>query len=472
MPPAPAADRSNQPSEHRPSYRPPAPEPVSPLRALLRSISSSKRDLLSLLPDEAYRVRIAPLGSSRRGILLINEPAVIHRIMVAESGEFPKNDLFVGALAPLVGNGVFISHGQDWTRQRRMIEPGFSHIHLQRAYPAMLGAVEACLGRLESFVPRGDCFSLNAAMTHVTADVMCRTIFSEPLNGGAAERVFAAFGRFQDSVANVDVLRLLLGRPFARVAQPKAAVKAGSDIRHLIAQMIEARRASGQNKGHDIASDLMAARDSETDTPFTTEELVDQIGVFFLAGHETTASTLTWALYLLSQNRMAFDDLRQEIDALDGSGLPAFEQIRDLRYTRALIKETLRLYPPGPFLPRVATRDVDIEGFGLKRGGMAMISPWLMHRHTDFWPSPDQFDPSRFSPEREKQIPRGAYIPFGLGPRVCVGAAFATIEASLILAAIVQRYDIAVRAPQTVKPVAKLTIQSERDIQVRFTPRR
>jgi cytochrome P450 len=468
---APALAQHDHTPGRQPFYRPPAPEPVSPLRALWRSVANSKRDLLNLLPDEAYRVRIAPLGTSRRGILLINEPAIVQRIMAAESGDFPKNDLFVGALAPLVGNGVFISHGEDWTRQRRMIEPGFSHMHLARAYPAMLAAVQASLQRFDVHARDGRPFSLNAAMTHVTADVMCRTIFSEPLNGGRADRVFAAFKRFQDSIANVDILQLLLGKPFAQVLQPPAAVRAGADIRALIAQMIEVRRKHGQRKPDDIASDLMATRDKATGARFTTEELVDQIGVFFLAGHETTASTVTWALYLISQNRDVLQDLRREIDALGDRGLPTFEQARGLQRIGALIKETLRLYPPGPFLPRVAKRHVEIGGYGLKRGGMAMVSPWLLHRHVDFWEHPDQFDPSRFLPDREKQIPRGAYIPFGLGPRVCVGAAFATIEASLILAAIIQRYDVLVQSPLSVRPVAKLTIQSERDIQVRFTPR-
>lgn len=453
------------------SYRPPAPTPVSPLRALLRGISSSKRDLLSLLPEDAYRVRIAPLGTSRRKILLINDPAVVHRIMAAEAGEFPKNDLFVGALEPLVGNGVFISHGQDWTRQRRMIEPAFSHMHLARSYPAMLEAVDAGIARLDAHAADGRHFSLNAEITHVTADVMCRTIFSNPLNDGIAGRVFDEFGRFQDSVANVDVLRLILGRPFKQVSQPRAAMRACTEIRSLIAQMIETRRGLGDAAPQDIASLLMAARDPETGDAFTTEELIDQIGVFFLAGHETTASTVTWAVFLLSQAPSLVDGLRREIGAFGHDGLLTFEQARSLTLTKAMIKETLRLYPPGPFLPRVATRESVIGGHVLKRGGMAMISPWLLHRHHDLWPRPDRFDLSRFTPERERALPRGAYIPFGIGPRVCVGAAFATIEASLILSAIIQRYDFTVQRPERVKPVAKLTIQSERDIQVRFSPR-
>jgi cytochrome P450 len=202
--------------------------------------------------------------------------------------------------------------------------------------------------------------------------------------------------------------------------------------------MIEARRQAGLNQGHDIAADLMAARDPVSGAGFTHEELVDQIGVFFLAGHETTASTVTWALYLLSQNRSDMQAVQDELAPCQTNGsaetdLPDFETIRLLERTRALIKETLRLYPPGPFLPRVALRDVEIGGHLLKRGSMAMISPWLLHRHHDFWTEPDRFDPGRFLGAAEAAIPRGAYIPFGLGPRVCVGAAFATIEASLIL---------------------------------------
>lgn len=455
-----------------PGFTPPAPRPLSPRAALARAVVQGRRDLLNLLPRAAYHDRVAPLGVTRRGIVLVNDPDLIRSVMADHVWEFPKNDLFVGALAPLVGNGVFISHGETWRRQRRMIEPGFSHMQVGRAFGPMTQAVAAFEQRWDGLAVHGSVVDIDSEFSHLTADVICRALFSTTLDGGAARGIFDDFAVFQDSVANVRLSRLLWGRPFAPITQPTGAEAACTRIRAhveamLAAHQMEAKRGSPPT---DLVGDLIAARDPETGARFSGTDLVDQIAVFFLAGHETTASTVAWALFLMSQHPPTLARVRAEIRETLGDAPITMEGTKRLSFLRAVIRETLRLYPPGPFLPRVATGSTRIGGMGLRRGTMVMVSPWLIHRHRALWRDPDRFDPDRFlaDPAGGGGEP-GSYLPFGLGPRTCVGAAFATVEASLILASVLRRYEVRPVAPETVRPVAKLTIRPAQAITARVT---
>jgi cytochrome P450 len=448
-------------------YRPPAPEPTTPVAALLRAAFAGERDLLSLLPAMAYRELVTPLGMSRRNILLVNDPQAVADILINGQGWFPKNDLMVGALEGLVGNSIFVSDGAAWRRQRRMIDPAFSHMRINRAFVAMSGAVDDHITAADGLAARGESFSLDAAMSLLTADIICRTIFSRSLDSCIGRDVFHAFTAFERSVANVELRQLLLGKPFAKVPQPPAVQAACRLIRGHFNTMLDDWQAAGGNENDDIAGAIIAARDPETGESFTREELIDQIGVFFLAGHETTASVLTWTFFVLSQRPELVARMRAEISDIAGDGPILIEHTKKMTFTRNVFREALRLYPPITFIPRVAIVDTQIAGRRVKRGTMIMIAPWTLHRHRSFWRDPEAFDPDRFLPDREKEIRPGTYIPFGLGPRICVGAAFATIESSLILASLVRRYDFTVDRPQDVRPVSRLTTRPAREIMCR-----
>lgn len=451
-------------------YRPPAPRPMAPTAAVLRALLAGERDLLALLPAAAYRQRLGRLGVSRRTILLVNDPAVVRRILGVEAAGYPKNDLFVGALAPLIGDGIFISSGEAWRRQRRMVEPAFSHMHVGRAFVHMAAAVDALEQELDAAVAAGRPVAIDAATSRLAADIMVRTIFSRSLDSRAAADVFRQFERFQKAVANVRVLRLLLGRPWAPVRQPAAARAAAARLRGLLHAFIAPRLAAGPDAApSDICGDMIAARDPDSGDAFSLDALVDQIGVFFLAGHETSASTIAWALFLLSQQPHWLARVRAEVQAVCGDGPVTVDHTRALPVLRAVSREVLRLYPPGPFLPRVALRPAAIDGIPVPRGGMVMISPWLLHRHEALWDAPDRFDPARFLDGRDKAVVPGSYIPFGLGPRVCVGAAFATAEILLVLARLLRRYELSALTPARVRPVARLTIASATPITMRLS---
>ncbi|MEM6665534.1 MAG: cytochrome P450, partial [Pseudomonadota bacterium] len=269
--------------------------------------------------------------------------------------------------------------------------------------------------------------------------------------------VFEAFDEYLASVANVDIARLILSKPFAPVNQPPSVRAAARRMRAHMADWIAAHRADGTSG--DIAADIMAARDPETGEGFDEETLIDQIGVFFLAGHETTANALTWAFHILSEQPDVANAIRTEVNAVAGDGPVTLDVVKQLPYTRAVLKETMRLYPPLPFLPRVAMKDTAIGSMAVKRGAMIMIAPWTIHRYRVLWPLADRFDPGRFSPDNEKDIPNGAYIPFGLGPRICVGSGFALVEGTLALARLVRRFTLTSADAQSVRPVARLAIR-------------
>lgn len=267
-------------------------------------------------------------------------------------------------------------------------------------------------------------------------------------------------------MANVQIGRLWLGRPWAAVRQPRSAVQAADLIRRHVGAFIDARLERSGAPQTDIAGDIVASRDPETGETFSREELIDQIGIFFLAGHETTAGALAWALFILSQSPAHAERLRAEVEAVAGDGPITFEATKRLGFARNLFRETLRLYPPLAFIPRVALKAGRVRDIAVPAGAMVMISPWIMHRHRALWRDPECFDPDRFLPAREKELVQNAYLPFGLGQRLCVGAAFATIESVLILARLLRRYDFQAITPKSVRPVARLTTRSAQDIQV------
>jgi len=455
-------------------YRPPAPQPSTPLRSLLRVIRQGDGDLLSLVPINAYRKPCTYLGYSRRSILLVNDPEIARNVLTDPLEIFPKNDLMVGALEPLVGDSIFVSSGERWRRQRAMIDPAFSHMRINTAFPSMVAAVDDYVAELERRAEDDVEFSLDLAMSELTADVICRTIFSQSLESTTARDVFDSFSEFERSVASVDLWQLICGKPWADVKQPASVLAACERIRTHIGTLLDPRLEEGDRGVDDIVSAIVAARDPETGAGFSREELVDQIGVFFLAGHETTASVLTWVFFILSVRPDVMTRLRREVDAVVGTGPVEFAHVKQLAFTRSVFREALRLYPPITFIPRVAAEATRIGEFNVKKGAMIMVSPWTAHRNELLWEHADRFDPDRFDRTSGRDADRGVFMSFGLGPRICVGAAFATIESGLIMARLARRFDFSIADAASVRPVARLTTRPAQELccRVRLRERR
>lgn len=449
------------------TYRPPRPRPLPALASLVRTACDGEGDLLSLLPDKAYHFDVGYLGYSRRSILLVNRPELVREVMTDPLDIYPKNDLMVGALEPLVGDSIFVSSGARWRCQRAMVDPAFSHMRITRAFDAMRAAVDAYEAHLCEVAARGEALSLDLAMSTLTADIICRTVFSTSLESDVAREVFEAFTVFERSVAHVELKALIFDPPFRRYEQQPTVLEACERIREHLGQLVDSHLQARDGSYNDIASACIAARGADGGPGLSRKELIDQLGVFFLAGHETTASVLTWVFFILSVQPRVVARIRDEVSRVVGDGEVEFDHLRQLPFTRAVFRETLRLYPPLTFMPRVAAEATKIDRFRLRRGAMIMISPWTTHRHRRLWRDPDLFDPDRFMPEREAEIPSGAYLPFGMGPRVCVGASFALTESTLIIARLVRRFDFACLDPAAVRPAARLTTRPARQVYCR-----
>lgn len=445
------------------AYYPPKPNSLWSVAALLRVLWRGDGNLLELLPAAAYRFDVGNLGYSRRSTVLFNRPDLIREILKDPSGIFPKSDLMVNALEPLIGQSIFVTDGERWRRQRSMIDPAFSLMRIGHAFAAMRAAVDDYEVHLDGVVARGEALSLDLAMSHLTADIICRTVFSTSLDSGVAHEVFEDFTVFERSVAQVDIRRLITEPAWSDPPQPPEVLAACRRIRGHLGTLVDTHLEpdAGYN---DIASAVIGAVDADSGEPFTREELIDQLGVFFLAGHETTASVLTWVFYILAMQPAVLETLRAEVDAVVGEGDVTFEHIRQLPYVRAVFRETLRLYPPITFLPRVALEAASVGPRRLRRGALVMISPWTLHRHSRYWDEPHAFRPERFLPENEDSIQPGTYIPFGTGPHTCVGAGFALAESILIIARLARRFDFSVQDPQRVRPAARLTTRPAQQI--------
>lgn len=451
-------------------FVPPRPKSMGPLSALLRAGITGDSNLIGLLPKQAYTMKIGNLGYSRRSIVIINDADKVRSILTDPTDIYPKNDLMVGALAPLVGDSIFVSSGDTWRRQRAMVSPAFSHMKLSSAFKSMQLAVDNYETIIDEKAKHGESFSLDLAMSHLTADIICRTVFSTPLKGETAQEVFNAFTIFERSVAHVEIRRLIMDPAWSDIPQHDHVLDACKRIRTQLGQLVDDHLKENADF-EDIAADIILAEDKETGEGFSRKELIDQLGVFFLAGHETTASALTWAFFVLATRPEIANRIRVEVSEVTQGESLDFQHIRNLHFTRSVFKETLRLYPPITFIPRVAAEATQIGNRKIKKGAMIMIAPWVIHRHHDYWENPDSFDADRFMPEREHEIKPNTYMPFGLGPRVCVGANFATIEATLILARLINRYDFEVLEPEKVRPVARLTTRPAEQIQMRATRR-
>jgi cytochrome P450 len=430
--------------------------------------SPSDGDLLRLLPPSLFRRDQVKLPFGDREICLINEPAGIRQVLITEAHDFPKSDLMIAALQPLLRDGILISNGPVWQRQRAMLEPAFQQMRVRRQFPAMAAAVADLVARLEARGPGAE-INLDAEISLFALDVIFRTIFSRPIDAGEAREVFEAFSAYQHGMLQFEaVAALFFARSPASILS-EAQLSATSD---RIRNVIEQRVASSKPDSDDMLQALLASRDPATGEGFSRNELIDQIIVLFLAGHETSASALVWCLFLLSQQPELVDRIRHEADALAPGRPLVQEELVKLFSLRNVFRETLRLYPPSAFITRVAKRDATISGLEVKAGNFVVVSPWLIHRHQKYWEQPEYFDPGRFSDERERNIVPGTYLPFGLGPRVCTGRSLAMIEGPLLVAELIRKFNIVPVEAELVTPSYRLLVQPKLPIRCRLDPLR
>jgi cytochrome P450 len=447
---------------------PPKP-PARPDRvSLWRYARLFRQDILSAQPARLYRAWMAEFRTPFFRSFLLNQPELVRLLLKERPGDFPKSDRISEGLRPLLGNSVFVTNGEAWKRQRRIIDPAFEGGRLRETYPAMWAAAEAAAARLGARA--GEVVEIEAETSHAAADVIFRTLFSIPIEHHLARQVFDEFRDYQRSqpILNLGAFLPLprwMPRLFRRDTRRSAA-----RIRRLITELTEARSREIEAGGapDDLATKIMTTPDPESGETFAPGEMVDQVAIFFLAGHETSASALAWALYLMATHPEWQARLAEEAQALSG---PDFAQVARLKLSRDVFRETLRLYPPVPMMVRENACPERFRDRPVPRGSQLVLSPWHLHRHERLWDNPDAFDPARWQTENGQKCQREAFIPFSAGPRVCTGAGFAMVEGPLLLSRLLRDFEVSPAPGPAPVPVAHLTVRAASGIRLRIRPR-
>jgi cytochrome P450 len=452
---------------------PPKPPARAPRVSLLRYLKLFRTDILSAQPARLYRAWMAEFRTPFFRSFLCNDPELVKLVLKDRPGDFPKSERIREGLAPLLGNSVFITNGETWKRQRRIIDPAFEGGRLRDTFPAMWDAGVAAVERLGA-LSDGAPIEIEAQTSHVAADVIFRTLFSIPIEHEVAGAVFARFKQHQRSQPVVNLGALLpLPKWFPRF-HSRETKETARDIRALIAALTAERMAAikAGTAPDDLATKIMTTADPVTGETFDTEEMVDQVAIFFLAGHETSASALAWALYLLAMHPGWQDMVAAEARTAFDPEKIYFSTLSKLKVSRDVFREAMRLYPPVPMMVREAVRPERFRDRDVPQGAQIVLSPWHLHRHERLWERPDEFDPSRFATPNGKQCLREAYIPFSAGPRVCTGSGFAMAEGPLLLSMIVRAYRFELVPERPAMPVAHLTVRGKDGIWLGLKKRR
>lgn len=436
-------------------------------RSTPRLVADIIRNPLTALPTACFNERL--VLSRNFGVLraYICDPALVHEVIVRSADQLEKDTETKRVLGTSLGQGLLTADGPAWRWQRQTLAPAFQHAKLKSLLPAMIAAAERT---------RDAWLALPPAATIEARQEMMRTTFAIIVETMLSGRESFDAQKFEASVGNslrstswryaLELLRAPSWMPFPGKARAMAGVRY---MRASVRASIAARRAAGEG-GADLIAMLLAAADPETGRTMTDEEITDNIMTFVLAGHETTALALTWSLSLLSDHPAIADRVATEVEAVTGGGPLAPAHIGDLDYTRQVISEAMRLYPPAALLARRVARDIEIGGVALPADAVLFVPVYAIHRHAAIWPRPDYFDPDRFAPDAVRGRHRYAFMPFGAGPRVCIGNSFAIMEAVAILAVLVRAMRLERDGPAP-EPVLRVTLRPQQPVEMRIMPR-
>jgi cytochrome P450 len=419
---------------------------------------------------DAVRVPFAP----RRAVFLLSRPEQAEHVLAANQDNYVKAFTY-RPLRALVGNGLLTSEGELWRRHRRLVQPVFSGREVAGFAPHMSAAAQRLAARWDGLAD-GSLVDAAGEMSGLALEIAGLALFGADLSG-EADRVGRALSAGQRVVLFTTLLPITWGPASTRAVKAAARRLGGTSegIEGPVGRLVAARRARGGAAGPpgDLLDVLLWARDEEG-MPLTDAEICDEVATFLLAGHETSASTLAWSLALLSAYPAAGRRMEEELDAVLGDRDPDARDVTALPWTRAVVAEALRLYPPAWTIERDVLADDIVAGTSVPPGSLVAISPYLVHRHQEFWPDPAGFDPSRFLPGGTADPAtrhRYAFIPFGGGRRACIGAAFAELETTLVLATLTRRFRLELTARGMPAPVARVTLRPGQHLPMRLRHR-
>ena len=430
---------------------PARPEGRLSFRQFLRLV---RENTVATYPPEAFDEDIIEGRLLWRRRFIINVPSGVRHVLLDNAANYKKSELTRRLLEPGLGRGLLTSEGETWRRHRRIMAPAFDRHSLETYVPIITGVTSELLAGWD-ILPNSSEVDVGAAMMHTTLHIISRTMFSAN-SREIVEVVERGVKQYQTAVR--PHLLDLLGFPawFTKLfAYRQRGIAAFDEFDRTVDQLINDRAREPNNKQKDLLARLVAARDVETGGGMTAKEVRDEVVTIFMAGHETTAQALTWTWYLLSLHPSVEAKLHEELTTVLNGRTPQYEDIANLRYTRMVVEESMRLYPPAHTIAREPIAPDYMLGHRIPVGAIVLIVPWLIHRKASLWDQPHRFNPERFTAEP----PRFSYIPFGAGQRICIGAAFAMTEAILILAMVAQRYRLRLKAAHPIEPQGLITLR-------------
>lgn len=441
--------------------RAPRPAPAE----LLRLLPAARDDTLGFLLEVTRRWGdVVELGIPRVPVVVVNAPEAIQRVLRDNHRNYTKRTLQYDSLATITGRGLLTSDGEHWFRQRRLQQPAFSRARIEALDRIVVPAVDAMLERWAPLAERGGSFDVDDEMMRLALEIVGQALFGIDLRRDAPALTHAVLTALDHIVHRAR-------HPFTPPAWvPTAANRrfaaALAALDRAVLELLGARRRRAAEE-RDVLGLLLAARDPDDGRPMSDTELRDEILTLLIAGHETVASALTWTWLLLARAPSAWERLRAEVTERLGERAPASTDLRALDHVRAVFSEALRLYPPAWVISRRATAEDELGGWRIPANALVVISPYTIHRHPSHWDTPEAFRPERFLGEAGAGRHRFAYVPFGGGPRICIGNEFALVEGALVLARVTQRFRLELAAPAPPRVEALVTLRPRGGLRVR-----
>ena len=440
--------------EH-PALYPPTVTPSARALPLWLTLTRFVSNPLRSIPRATYDEPIVTYGRKRPIVAWVTGPALLEQILVKQTDIFTKTRLDKRVLRPVVGEGLLTADGDHWRWQRKLASPLFRPSDVLGYVPTIVEAAQEQIARWRG---RGACHiaAIEEDMTETTFAVIARTVLAgiDEREGDAIKRTGRAY--IDPIMWSVAAALMLYPEHYWRPGKRKMDA-AAVEGRAVVQRLLDKRRATG-TEGDDLVARMLSARNPETGEAMTDEQLIDNLATFLLAGHETTAKTLTWTLYLLARAPEWQERVRAEITSVTGGRPVTAGDIAKLTLTQRVLKESLRLYPAVPAMTRVNKEATSIGGVDLPAPALIVIPVYVVHRHHTLWDDPDRFDPDRFLPEREAKHQRMQFMPFGVGPRVCIGASFAMTEATVVLATLLQSARFGWDGRHAPEPISRVTL--------------
>jgi cytochrome P450 len=412
---------------------------------------------------DVVRLRMGPTVS----LLSLTHPEHLKHVLVDHNARYHKG-FGLSRARPLLGNGLLLSEGDFWKRQRRLAQPAFHKERLAALATTMVEATSHMLSRWQAH-PTSQPLDIAAEMMRLTLAIVGRTLFSTDVSGEADRVGRAATLAIEETNRRILSLFLL---PLSLPTQRNRAFRGALATLDEVVLGIIARRRQQQTEGNDLLALLMAAQDADTGERMTDAQLRDEVMTLFLAGHETTANLLAWTWHLLSRHPEVEARARAEVEQVLGDRPPGAQDVPRLRYLTQVLEESMRLYPPAWIFARQPIQEDEVAGFRLPASPRVIVvmSPWAIHRQPHLWPEPERFDPERFSPERSAGRHRMAFVPFGGGQRLCIGNSFAMMEAVLIAALVLRRFRLRTVPGHEVVPEPLVTLRPRGGLPMHLHP--